>query len=295
MTRVRVGIDVGGTFTDVLATEVDGGSLVRVKVPSTPGDPAAGILTGLAQVLEDCGVPMSGVAYFAHGTTVATNALLERRGAAVGLVSTAGFGDLLEIGRQARPDLYDLQVDKAEPLVPRDLRLEVPERVYYDGRVIAPVEMEELEEVIRRLRRAKVEAVAVCFLHSYVNPSHEAQVRDRIREALPDAYLSVSSEVLPEFREFERLNTTVVNAYVGPVISRYMGNLKHHLAEQGMTANAYVSQSNGGIVSLDEARYRPVRVLLSGPAAGVMVRPTSESRRATRTSSPSTWGAPAPM
>lgn len=270
MTSVRVGIDVGGTFTDILVADPDGGSLVRAKVPSTPHDPSVGILTGLTQGLNIRGAAMGDVVYFAHGTTVATNALLERRGASVGLITTAGFRDLLEIGRQARPDLYDLQVDKVEPLVPRNLRLQVTERVYYDGRVITPVDTEELEEAVRRLARSEVEAVAVCFLHSYVNPAHEERVLARLREALPNAYLSVSSEVNPEFREVERLTTTVVNAYVGPVINRYIGNLKRQLSDSGVTANPYVSQSNGGLISLDEAMHRPVRILLSGPSVGVM-------------------------
>ena len=270
MTSVRVGIDVGGTFTDTLVTGPDGASLVRAKVPSTPRDPSVGILTGLAQGLDIRGAAMEDVAYFAHGTTVATNALLERRGATVGLITTNGFRDLLEIGRQARPDLYDLQVDKTEPLVPRNLRLQVTERIYYDGRVGTPVDMEELEEAIGRLARSEVEAVAVCFLHSYVNPVHEERVLARLREALPNAYLSISSEVNPEFREVERLNTTVVNAYVGPVINRYVGNLKHQLSDRGVGANPYISQSNGGLISLDEAMRRPVRILLSGPSVGVM-------------------------
>ena len=270
MTSVRVGIDVGGTFTDTLVADPDGGALVRAKVPSTPSDPSVGILTGLAQGLQVRGSAMGDVAYFAHGTTVATNALLERRGASVGLITTEGFRDLLEIGRQARPDLYDLQVDKAEPLVPRNLRLQVPERVYYDGRVVTPVDMEQLDEAIRRLAGWEVEAVAVCFLHSYVNPVHEERVLARLREALPDAYLSISSQVNPEFREVERLTTTVVNAYVGPVINRYVGNLKRQLSERGVGASPYVSQSNGGLISLDEAMHRPVRILLSGPSAGVM-------------------------
>ena len=270
MTSVRVGIDVGGTFTDTLVADPDGGALVRAKVPSTPNDPSVGILTGLAEGLQVCGSVMGDVAYFAHGTTVATNALLERRGASVGLITTEGFRDLLEIGRQARPDLYDLQVDKVEPLVPRNLRLQVPERIYYDGRVVTPVDMEQLDEAIRRLAGWEVEAVAVCFLHSYVNPVHEERVLARLREALPDAYLSISSQVNPEFREVERLTTTVVNAYVGPVINRYVGNLKRQLSERGVGASPYVSQSNGGLISLDEAMHRPVRILLSGPSAGVM-------------------------
>ncbi len=270
MTQVRVGIDVGGTFTDTLVADPEGGAIVRAKVPSTPGDPSVGILTGLAQGLRVRGAAMGDVAYFAHGTTVATNALLERRGASAGLVTTEGFRDLLEIGRQARPDLYDLQVDRAEPLVPRDLRLQVPERIYYDGSVVTPVDMDRLDEAIGLLARAEVEAVAVCFLHSYVNPVHEERVLARLREALPNAYLSISSQVNPEFREVERLTTTVVNAYVGPVINRYVGSLKRQLSDRGVGASPYVSQSNGGLISLDEAMHRPVRVLLSGPSVGVM-------------------------
>ncbi|MBI3967811.1 MAG: hydantoinase/oxoprolinase family protein, partial [Chloroflexi bacterium] len=245
--RARIGIDVGGTFTDVLLFEETTGELTVEKLPSTPGDPAQAIVAGALRALEASGTAIGSVVFFGHGSTVATNALLQHRGAKVGLITTTGFRDLLAIGRQARPHLYDLQVDKPEPLVPRRLRLEARERLAYDGRVLTPLDRDDVRTAAEHLGRAGVEAVAISFLHAYRNPEHEQTAKSIVATTLPDVYLSVAHEVLPEFREFERLNSTVVNAYLGPVVSRYVGSLERRLDELGLRCRPYMTQSNGGV------------------------------------------------
>ncbi len=270
MPRIRIGIDVGGTFTDINLLDEESGGLAVHKVPSTPRDPSEAIVEGAALALRENGVDVDAVTYFAHGSTVATNALLEHRGAKVGLITTAGFRDLLEIGRQSRPHLHDLQVDKPAPLVTRDLRLEVRERTTADGRVRQPLIGDDVEAAVARLSEAEVEAVAVCYLHGYRNPEHERQTKAVVERLLPHAYVSVAHEVLPEFREYERLNTTVVNAYLGPVVSRYVRSLERRLRELGLRSRPYMTQSNGGIVSLDTAARNTFRTVLSGPSSGVV-------------------------
>lgn len=270
MAHVRIGLDVGGTFTDLCLFDADTGEVRVIKVPSTPADPAQGILPAMQTGLERQQAQAAEVVSLAHGTTVATNTLLQHSGARVGLITTRGFRDLLEIKRQTRPDLYDLQVERPAPLIRRDRRLEVAERVASDGRILTPLHRDEVLAALHRLRQAQVDAVAVCFLFSYLVPEHEAQVRDLVAHAFPEAYVSVSHEVLPEFREYERLSTTVVNAYLGPVISRYVGRLGDRLRQFGLTLTPYITQSNGGIISLDVARRQPVRTVLSGPSTGVI-------------------------
>ncbi|MBI4338059.1 MAG: hydantoinase/oxoprolinase family protein [Chloroflexi bacterium] len=270
MQRVRIGIDVGGTFTDIFLFDEVLGQLAVQKVPSTPQDPSQAIVDGALLILQENRVPVQDVVYFAHGSTVATNALIQHKGAKVGLITTSGFRDLLEIGRQVRPHLYDLQVDKPEPLVGRDLRLEVRERTSYDGRVLLPLAQEDVLAAVARLKRDGVEAVAICYLHGYRNPDHEQQTKAIVQKEMPGVYLSVSYEVLPEFREFERLNTTVVNAYLGPGMSRYLHNLAAKLQDAGICCKPYITQSNGGIISLESAAQNTARTVLSGPSGGVM-------------------------
>lgn len=270
MRPIRVGVDVGGTFTDLVLFDGRSGRQVFAKVPSTPADPAEGIIRGLLSALEAAGASPAEVGYFAHGSTVATNALLEGRGARVGLVTTAGFKDLLEIGRQTRPHLYDLQVEKPEPLVPRDLRLEVRERVYADGRVLVPLHREDVVRAARRLRAAGVEAIAVCYLHGYRYPDHEEATAEILGRELPGVFLSVAHRVLPEFREFERLSTTVVNAYLGPIVARYVLALGRRLADLGLSCQPYMTQSNGGVMTLEVAAAHTHRTVLSGPSSGVI-------------------------
>ncbi|MDQ3779460.1 MAG: hydantoinase/oxoprolinase family protein [Chloroflexota bacterium] len=265
----RVGVDAGGTFTDVCLMN-DAGDLTLFKLPSTPADPSEAIANGVGGVIAAAGVEPADVTYLGHGTTVATNALLEGRGAATGVITTRGFRDLLELGRQRRPDLYDLQTEKAPPLVRRALRLDVPERVLADGTVRDRLDLAATREAVRTLKAAGVDAIAVCFLYSYLRPEHEEAVAAIVAEEFPDAYLSLSHEVLAEFREYERLSTTVVNSTLGPVMSRYINRLRQRMADVGIGVTPFITQSNGGIISLDAAATTPVRTVLSGPAAGVV-------------------------
>ena len=266
----RVGVDSGGTFTDVCLFDDATGRVEVWKVASTPDDPSRGIASGVAQALDRAGAAPSAIGYFAHGTTVATNALIQHRGARTGLIVTDGFRDLLEIGRQKRPDLYDLAVDKPVPLVPRDLRLEVPERLRHDGSVEIPLDEDAVRHAARRLRAAGVQAIAVCFLYGFVNTVHEEIAARILRDECPDAFICVSHEIAPEFREFERLSTTVVNAWLGPVMRGYILRLGRCLSELGVTATPHLTQSNGGVIGFEQAARLPVRTILSGPSTGVV-------------------------
>jgi N-methylhydantoinase A len=268
--KLRIGVDTGGTFTDVCLFEEESGRVAVTKLSSTPDDPSRSILNGIANILNQEKGKSSEVHYFAHGTTVATNALIQHSGARTGLITTEGFRDLLELGRQRRPDLYDLQADKPVPLVTRDLRLEVKERTTFDGRIESPLNSEAAVEASRVLKALGVKSVAICFLYSYLNPSHEKRIQEILKKEMPDVYVSASHEVLPQFREYERLSTVVINAYLGPVIEDYIRKLEIQLKQLGIEAGAYITQSNGGIISLETARYHPVRTVLSGPSAGVV-------------------------
>ncbi len=266
----RVGADSGGTFTDVCLFDDATGAVAVWKVPSTPDDPSHGIADGVTQGLQRVDASADAVGYFGHGTTVATNALIQHRGAKTGLITTDGFRDLLEIGRQKRPDLYDLQADKPPVLVSRDLRLEVPERMRHDGTVEIPLDEAAFREAVRRLRAAGVASVAVCFLYGFVATAHEAAARRILEQEFPEAFACVSHDVAPEFREFERLSTTVVNAYLGPVMRRYIERLAERLRALGLRATPHVTQSNGGVIGFDQAARLPVRTVLSGPSTGVV-------------------------
>jgi N-methylhydantoinase A len=254
MEGISVGVDVGGTFTDLVAI-IDGG-LVTAKVPSVPGDEASGIAAALAAA----GVDASAVGVLAHGTTVATNALLERSGARTALVTTDGFRDLLEIGRQNRASLYDLSAHRPPPLVPRELRFTVRERMGPEG-VLVPIDEVSLRSVVAAVAAADVEAVAVCLLFSFLHPEHERMVGEALRDGLPDVPVSLSCELLPEFREYERCSTTVANAYLAPALSAYLREIE---------PEPLVMQSSGGVADAGSAAARPAACVLSGPAAGVV-------------------------
>jgi N-methylhydantoinase A len=266
----RVGVDSGGTFTDVCLFDDTTGRVEVWKVSSTQDDPSRGILTGLTEALRRVGATPDEIAWFGHGTTVSTNALIQQRGARTGLITTDGFRDLLEIGRQKRPDLYDLMADKPVPLVSRDLRLQVPERLRHDGSVETALDENAFRLAARRLRDAGVEAVAVCFLYGFINTTHEATAARILHEEFPEAFASISHEVAPEFREFERLSTTVVNAYLGPVMRGYIRRLGERLGALGVRATPHLTQSNGGVISFAQAERLPVRTVLSGPSTGVV-------------------------
>lgn len=266
----RVGVDSGGTFTDLCLFDDETDRVEVWKVPSTPDDPSRGISEGVAESLARVAAGLTDVGYFGHGTTVATNALIQLRGVRTGLVTTDGFRDLLEIGRQKRPDLYDIQADKPQTLVSRDLRLEVVERLRHDGSVELALDEAALRRAAQTLRDDGVEAVAVCFLYSFLDPAHEQRARAILAEELPGVFLSVSHDVAPEFREFERMSTAVVNAYLGPVMRRYIERLGSRLVDAGLQSAPHLTQSNGGVIGFDEAARLPVRTVLSGPSTGVV-------------------------
>jgi N-methylhydantoinase A len=258
--RVRVGVDTGGTFTDFVFAR--GRRIHIFKLASTPADPSRAITEGLRRVARETGARLSQIEVV-HGTTVGTNALLERRGARIALVATTGFEDVIEIGRQARPRLYDLDAMKPVPLVARELRFGVAERVAASGEILESLADEEIEALIEKLRRAKPEAVALSLLFSFVRPEHEKRIARAVAASLK-VPLSVSHEILPEYREYERTSTVAVNAYLQPLLSRYLNRLSSH------AKNLRVMQSSGGSVSARVAAREPVRTILSGPAGGVV-------------------------
>lgn len=266
----RIGIDVGGTFTDFTLLDESDGRVHFHKVASTPADPSEAIATGIADLLAAQGLAPDQVGHIGHGTTVATNLVIERRGALAGLLTTRGFRDVLEIGRQTRPHLYDYARGKPPPLIAREHRIELDERVDARGEVVRALAGSELDAAVLCLRRAGVRSIAVCFLHAYRNAGHEAQARAAIERLFPQAYISVSSEVLPEFREYERLSTTALNAVVGPRMQTYLDRFVERVRAIGITREPYTIHSNGGLMSVRAVRAFPVRTCLSGPAAGVV-------------------------
>ncbi|HEX2729342.1 MAG TPA: hydantoinase/oxoprolinase family protein [Rubrobacteraceae bacterium] len=262
MSAVRLGIDVGGTFTDLVA--LGDGALITAKVPSTPKDQSEGVMNAI----RSSEVEAASVAALAHGMTVATNALLERRGAKMALVTTEGFRDVLEIARQNRPSLYDLSIDRPPPLVPRELRFTVRERMGPDGEIEA-LDEESLKEAVAAVEEAGVEAVAVCLLFAFAHPEHERRVGEVLREALPKTHVSLSSEVLPEFREYERFSTTAADAYLAPRLAAYLKNLAGRAEGAGVPA-PLIMQSSGGVVRVEDAIADAAGCVLSGPAGGVV-------------------------
>jgi N-methylhydantoinase A len=266
---IRIGADVGGTFTDVVV--VDGQSRIWThKIPSTPPDFEQAVLGAVARLLDEAAAPGSAVAEVVHGTTVATNAVLERRGARTALVTTSGFRDVLELRRIRAPQMYDLFFEKPAPLVDRQLRFELAERIAADGEVLLPIDMAELWALKAALEQAQVESIAVCLLHSYAFPQHEIAVGDFLRAHMPGVQISLSFEVLRERKEYERSATTVVNAYVRPVMRRYLDAMRGGLRALDVTAPLLIMQSAGGLAPEQDAGLRPVYVLESGPAAGVL-------------------------
>ncbi len=268
----RIGIDVGGTFTDLVAVD-PGGRSTLAKVASTPQDPSLGVMAGLERLAEvlgrGLGALLGETERIVHGTTVATNALLEGKGARLGLLTTEGHRDVVEMREGLKDDRYNLRMPPPEPLVPRERRLGIRERLRADGRVETPLDPASLEAAIRRLAAEKVEAVAVCYLHAWRDARHEQQTAEALSRALPEAYLSLSSEVFPQIKEFERVSTTLVNAYVGPALSRYLQRLENRLAEAGYRGPVLIIQSHGGVAPIAEASRLAAGAVLSGPAGGV--------------------------
>ena len=268
-TGYRLGADIGGTFTDLVIAAPDGGYWTK-KLSSTQDDLSRGIIEGMGQLLTEQQVAVESIEEIVHGTTVATNAVLEDKGAKTALITTEGFRDVLELRRMRVPSLYSLLYSPPKPLVDRHLRLEVKERVGADGEVIVPLDIDSLHEAINVIREQGAEAVAVCLLHSYRYPDHERAIGEELRRTLPGVFVSLSVDVLPEIREYERTSTTVVNASLGPIVKSYTDSLVKRVKTARSDAPVRIMQSNGGIMSAQRAAQTPVQMLESGPAAGVI-------------------------
>jgi N-methylhydantoinase A len=268
--QTRIGVDIGGTFTDLVWVDDATGEVRVGKLLTTPKDPSQAVEQGVVTVLHDAGSQAADVRGVIHGTTLATNALIERKGARTGLLTTAGFRDAVEIGREGRYDMYDLFIDQPSPLVPRHLRLEVKERIMAGGGVLTPLDRGSARAAIARLKEAGVEAVAICLLHAYRNPVHERALKNICGELLPGVPVSCSSEVVPEIREYERTSTTCANVYVMPLMARYLDDLEHKLQDLGIPGRFYIMLSAGGVATPDTAKRVPIRLVESGPAAGAL-------------------------
>lgn len=266
--RWALGVDIGGTFTDLALLDLASGRIHVGKVLTNYRDLAAGVIDGVANLIADSGVNPGRVERVVHGTTLATNALIERRGARTALIVTRGFRDLLEMGRESRFDIYDLELEIPAPLVPRHRVFEVAERMDATGAVITPLDKRDVERIAQELQRQDIQAAAVCLLHGFRNPQHEREVAEVLRARLPHLALSLSSEVMPDIREYERASTTVANAYVQPTIRKYLGRLSSALEGKGVRGTLHIMGSDGGTLSMDAATRFPVRIVESGPAGG---------------------------
>jgi len=269
-----IGVDVGGTFTDIVFADTDSGRNLIHKVPTTPDDPARGVIAGIVELCEREGLPRTAIDHVLHGTTIGTNAVLEHRGAVTGMITTAGYRDITHIGRHQRPQHYSIRQEvpwQDRPLAKRRHRLTVAERIVPPkGEVLVPLDEAAVRDAARVLRDAGVEAVAVCFLFSYLNPAHETRAAEIVREEWPEAFVCTSSGVSPQFREFERFTTALLNAFVGPRLKAYVERLDGGLGDAGLAADLHVMCSNGGIATAATVAQSPVLTLLSGPAAGVL-------------------------
>src|SRR5712671_8214365 len=267
-----IGIDVGGTYTDLVATDETGRTMFA-KSPSTPADQSIGFMAGLEELARRLNVSradmLAATERLVHGTTVATNALLERKGAKVALLTTEGHRDVIEMREGLKPDRYDLRSPPPEPLVPRELRFGVRERLKANGEVLIPLDQASLDEAIAAIGKSGATSVAVCFLHSYLNPVHERAAVERLTKALPGISVSRSSDVLPQIKEYERVSTTIVNAYVEPIVRGYLASLAQRLAEAGLKGSLFVVLSHGGMAPVEEASRLAAGTVLSGPAGGM--------------------------
>ncbi len=266
----RLGCDIGGTFTDFVLVNNETGEILTNKCLTTPDDPSEAVDQGIRELLEKAPGFLSGVDELIHGTTLVINAIIERKGSKTGLITTRGFRDVLELGREIRYDAYDIFAEYPQPLVPRRLRKEVDERVASDGRVLTPLAADEVEKVLDELKAEGIESLAVCLINSYENPRHEQQIQAIVAAREPDLFLSTSFEVLPQIREYERTSTTVTNAYVKPITARYLEKLEQRLKDLGFAGTLFIMLSSGGITSVQTARNFPVRIIESGPTAAVI-------------------------
>jgi N-methylhydantoinase A/oxoprolinase/acetone carboxylase beta subunit len=269
----RLGVDVGGTFTDLIHVDDESGTITVHKIPTTPADPSQGTVRGIRELCDGAGTAPSQLEQVFHGTTIATNIVIEHNGAQVGLITTEGYRDILHIARHKKPLNFSNYQDlpwQRYPIVRRRHRLTVPERITRDGSVLVPLDETKAREQIAKLKEAGVESVAVCFLFSFLNPEHEARVAEILREAFPDAFLSISSEVLPQYREYERFSTVCLNAYIGPRVSSYVHRLEQELEAMDVRTGLHLMTSASGVATAEGAIARPVNLLMSGPVAGVV-------------------------
>jgi N-methylhydantoinase A len=268
--KFRLAVDTGGTFTDLSAIDELSGKFVVTKVPSTPSNPCLAVITGIKKLINEKKISADKLDFILHGTTVATNALLEHKGAKTALITTKGFRDILQIGRQNRPELYNFWAKRPIPIVPRHLCYEVPERLLYTGEVFQPLDEFETENIINDIKKRGIYSIAVSLIHSYANDVHEQKIKSIISKIHPDAYVTLSSEVLPEFREFERTSTICINSFVMPRVNKYVADLEDRLQEMDVASDLYIMQSNGGVITARMAREMSARTVLSGPAGGVL-------------------------
>ena len=267
---MKLGIDIGGTFTDLVLLDQQSGEMAFAKTLTTYPDPTDGILNGVREILEANGIGAGKIEAIVHGTTLVTNAVIERKGAKTALLTTAGFEDVLEIGRELRYDIYDIFLDMPKPLVPRNLRFGVKERMDKKGNVLEPMDEAGVPELLDKLLVEGVESIAVCFLHAYANPLHEQRIRQLIKDRAPHLYISLSSDIMPEIREYERCSATAMNAYVMPLTGRYLTKLEASLREMDFSGAIHIMVSSGRLTTISEAREKPVQLLESGPAGGAM-------------------------
>ena len=288
----RLAVDIGGTFTDVVLET--GTTSHSIKILTTPDAPERAVLEGVRSILAEAKCRPQDVSLVVHGTTLATNALIERKGARTALVTTEGFRDSVEMAWEHRFEQYDIYMERPQPLVSRDLRFGVPERVASDGAVLLALDEAAVHRVAAQLKAEKIEAVAVCFLHSFTNEAHERRTGEILAEALPGVAISLSCEVCPEIREYERTSTTIANAYVLPRMAGYLGQLEADLKKEGIAGPLLLMMSSGGITTVDTARRYPVRLVESGPAGGAILARTVAAENDAARRSPSTWAAPRP-
>lgn len=266
----RLGVDTGGTFTDIAVVNEADSRVSVTKVPSTPDNPSRAIINGVSKIMELYGIKAEDIAFFIHGTTVATNALLELKGAKTALITTEGFRDILQIGRQTRPSLYDFYAHRPKAIVPRNLRYEVSERILFTGDVKKPLDITAVKAIVEDMKKNEVEAVCVCLLHSYANAKHEKKIKEIVTAEYPGILVTLSSEILPEFREYERMSTVCINGYVMPKVNKYVADLDRKLKDIHLKSDLYIMQSNGGVITAATARESSARTVLSGPAGGAL-------------------------
>lgn len=268
--RYYLGCDIGGTFTDFALIDQESNEVKVYKCLSTPDDPARAVFEGIKRFQEDDKECLSKTIELIHGTTLVINAIIERKGAKTALLTTSGFRDIIEIARELRYEVYNFQIEYPVPLVPRYLRFEVKERMSFDGKVIQPLDEGQVLLLIEHLKKHQIESIAICFLHSYKNSGHEKRVAAMIQDRWPDVSISSSFEILPQIEEYERTNTTIVNAYIKRVMEEYLSRIERKLASQGFEGALYIMSSSGGLIPFETAKRFPVRAIESGPAGGVM-------------------------